>query len=67
MKKVHSLFFELIQVSVGQIDCLTRGPEPEEWMELYEISKQQHVEGISYQGVMKLRMLVLTGWLKQKL
>ena len=54
MKKVHSLFFELIQVSVGQIDCLTRGPEPEEWMELYEISKQQHVEGISYQGVMKL-------------
>ena len=54
MKKVHSLFFELIQVSVGQQDCLSRGPEPEEWQELYEISKQQHVEGISYHGVMKL-------------
>lgn len=54
MKKVHSLFFELIQVSVGQLDCLSRGPEPDEWFEMYEISKQQHVEGISYQGVMKL-------------
>lgn len=54
MKKIDSLFFELIQVAVGQQDCLSRGPEPEEWQTLYEISKQQHVEGISYQGVMKL-------------
>lgn len=54
MKKIDSLFFELIQVSVGQLDCLSRGPEPEEWQTLYEMSKQQHVEGISYQGVMKL-------------
>lgn len=54
MKKIDSLFFELLQVSVGREDCLSRGPEPEEWQELYEISKHQHVEGISYQGVMKL-------------
>ena len=54
MKKIDSLFFELMQVSVGQLDCLGRGPEPDEWQTLYEISKQQHVEGISYQGVMKL-------------
>ena len=54
MKKIDSLFFELLQVSVGREDCLSRGPEPEEWQELYEISKQQHVEGISYHGVMKL-------------
>ena len=54
MKKIDSLFFELLQVSVGQLDCLGRGPEPDEWQTLYEISKQQHVEGISYQGVMRL-------------
>lgn len=54
MKKIDSLFFELLQVSVGREDCLSRGPEPKEWQELYEISKQQHVEGISYHGVMKL-------------
>lgn len=54
MKKINQLFFELMQVSAGQLDCLSRGPEPDEWQELYEISKAQHVEGISYQGVMKL-------------
>lgn len=54
MRKIDPLFFELMQVSVGQLDCLSRGPEPDEWQTLYEISKQQHVEGISYQGVTKL-------------
>lgn len=54
MKKIDSLFFELLQVSIGRMDCLSRGPEPEEWQQLYEISKQQHVEGITYHGVMKL-------------
>lgn len=54
MKKIDSLFFELLQVSIGHLECLSRGPEPDEWVELHEISKQQHVEGISYQGVMKL-------------
>ena len=54
MKNIDSLFFELMQVSVGQLDCLSRGPEPDEWQTLYELSKQQHVEGVSYQGVTKL-------------
>ena len=54
MNKIDPLFFELLQVSVGQLDCLTRGPEPEEWQKLYDISKQQRVEGICYHGVMKL-------------
>ncbi len=54
MKKIDSLFFELLQVSIGHIECVSRGPEPDEWHELHEISKHQHVEGISYQGVMKL-------------
>ena len=54
MKKIDALFFELLQVSVGRIDCLSRGPEPEEWQAIYEIAKQQHVDGICYQGVLKL-------------
>ena len=54
MNKIDPLFFELLQVSVGQLDCLTRGPEPEEWQKLYDMSKQQRVEGICYHGVMKL-------------
>ena len=54
MKKIDSLFFELLQVAVGHEECLSRGPEPEEWQTLYDIAKQQHVEGITYQAVMKL-------------
>ena len=54
MKKIDELFFELLQVSVGQTDCLSRGPEPEEWLQLYEMSKQQNVEGVCYHGVTKL-------------
>ena len=51
---MEKLFYELIQVSTGQIDCLSRGPEPEEWQELYEMARQQHLVGICYRGVQLL-------------
>ncbi len=54
MKKNDLLFFELLQVSLGQLDCLSRGPEPEEWQQLFALSKQHRVEGICYHGVIKL-------------
>ena len=53
-KTMEKLFYELIQVSTGQIDCLSRGPEPEEWQELYEMARQQHLVGICYRGVQLL-------------
>ncbi|MBR4919930.1 MAG: nucleotidyltransferase family protein [Prevotella sp.] len=51
---MEKLFYELIQVSTGQVDCLSRGPEPEEWQELYEMARQQHLVGICYRGVQLL-------------
>jgi hypothetical protein len=51
MKK---LFFELMQVGMGQLDCLSRGPSPEEWRELYELSQREAVAGICYQGAVAL-------------
>lgn len=51
---MEKLFFELIQVSTGQLDCLSRGPEPEEWQELYEIAHQQQLVGVCYRGVQAL-------------
>lgn len=51
---MEELFFELIQVSIGRLDCVSRGPEPEEWTALYELSKRQQVEGICYHGVERL-------------
>ena len=51
---MEKLFFELLRVSIGQLDCLSRGPSPEEWQQLYELAKRQHVEGIGYHGVQLL-------------
>jgi len=52
--EIDKLFFELLQVSVGQLDCLTRGPSPEEWDMLYEMSRRQNVVGLCYQGLQRL-------------
>ena len=51
---METLFFELIQVATGQLDCLSRGPEADEWQQLYDLSKRQHIEGVCYHGVTKL-------------
>jgi hypothetical protein len=50
----ESLFFELIQVSVGKLNCLSRGAEPEEWLQFHDIALQQRIEGICYVGVQRL-------------
>ena len=51
---MRKLFFELMQVSVGQLDCVSRFPEPNEWQTFYELAKKQAVTGICYHGVTKL-------------
>lgn len=51
---MEKLFYELIQVSTGQLDCLSRGPEPEEWQELHEMARHQHMIGVCYHGVKQL-------------
>ena len=51
---MRKLFFELMQVSVGQLDCVSRFPEPDEWRKLYDIAKRHAVLGTCYYGVTKL-------------
>lgn len=51
---MEKLFYELIRVSIGQLDCLSRGPEPEEWQELNEIAHEQQMVGVCYRGVQAL-------------
>lgn len=51
---MRKLFFELMQVSVGQLDCVSRFPEPDEWRKLYDMAKSQAVIGICHHGVSKL-------------
>ena len=51
---MRKLFFELMQVSVGQLDCVSRFPEPDEWRKFHDLAKQQAVLGICHHGVTKL-------------
>lgn len=53
-RKVNTYFFELLQVAIENRDSLSHVPSPEEWEEIYEISKKQTLVGIAFKGVEKL-------------
>lgn len=48
------LFVELLQVSLGARDCLSRVPSSKEWEKLFDESERQTVSGIAFEGVKKL-------------
>lgn len=48
---MNNLFFELIRVSLGIQKGLSRVPSAEEWVELYELAKEQTLRGICSLGV----------------
>jgi len=51
---LQHLFYQLIQVSVGTLDCLDRGPSTEEWYGLYRLSQEQGLVTTCYDGVVRL-------------
>lgn len=48
------LFVELLQVSLGTLDCLSQAPSSKEWGMLFDESARQTVSGIAFEGVKKL-------------
>lgn len=51
---MQNLFFELIRVSIGTQDSLSRTPSAEEWDSLCAMAKEQGLEGICFAGIQKL-------------
>lgn len=51
---IEQLFFELIRVSIGTQDMLSRDPSAEEWQSLYDMAKKQSLVGICFAGVQSL-------------
>ncbi|MBQ0073386.1 MAG: nucleotidyltransferase family protein [Prevotella sp.] len=54
MTQTERYFFELLQVAIGNRDSLSGAPTPEEWEEIYEMSKDQTMVGIAFKGVERL-------------
>ena len=52
------LFFELIQVAMGNRRVLSRIPSVDEWTEIYETAKKQALMGLSFAGVERLSQAV---------
>ncbi len=48
------LFFELLQVAIGNRKMLTHTPTAEEWSELYTLTQRQTLVGIAFRGVEQL-------------
>ena len=50
----YNLFFELIQVTIGHRESLSRVPTAAEWNALYSLSVKQAVAGVCFCGVQRL-------------
>ena len=48
------LFFELLQVALGNRDELSRVPTRKEWINLYQQSEKQSILGIMLEGLERL-------------
>ena len=48
------LFFELLQIAIGNREKLSHAPTTEEWRELYALAQKQALVGIAFRGVEQL-------------
>lgn len=51
---MQELFFELLRVAIGQLDCLSRGPSAQEWHDIYQTARRHGLVGVSYKGIERL-------------
>ena len=50
----NSAFIELLQISIGSRNRLTRVPTIKDWMQIFQCAQQQAIEGVMMEGLEKL-------------
>lgn len=50
-KKTEDLFFEILQVAVGNRSSLSFTPSAEQWAEVFALSKKQALVAVAFRGV----------------
>ena len=51
---INDIFFELVRVSVGHLQTLSRIPTAEEWQKLFVLARKHSLEGVLYRSVEQL-------------
>jgi len=54
VKNTQELFFELLQIALGNRECLSRGLSAEEWEQIYNLSQEQAIFGVMLEGIQRL-------------
>ena len=54
MTKSQEMFFELLQIALGNRECLSRDLSADEWEQIYNLSKEQIVFGVMLKGIQHL-------------
>ena len=54
-KVMQELFFELLQITLGNRDCFTKIPSSKEWGALYKLACKQSLESVLLDGVNKAK------------
>ena len=52
---IEEHLYELIRVTIGRHNSLSRSPSLEEWKELYDLSLKHAIAGVTFAGVRKLQ------------
>lgn len=52
----EQLFFELIQVAIGNSTCLTQTPTSEDWYALFSLAEKHSLISVCFAGVEKLNI-----------
>jgi len=54
MNDIATLFFQLLQISLGIREKLDIAPTPSDWLEIFTMSKKQSLTGVCFSGVERL-------------